>query len=82
MNLSAGNPDGPLPRRNGAKHGLQAELFFQAGHIGLIHEAGFGKVVLTFSLLLGQDMALESVFPFDLSRCRELETLFGTGFGL
>ena len=48
---------------------------------GSIDQTGFGQVVLALGLLLGQDVAFESVFALDLSGCRELETLLGTGFG-
>ena len=48
---------------------------------GSIDQTGFGQVVLALGLLLGQDVAFESVFALDFSGCRELETLLGTGFG-
>ena len=46
-----------------------------------MYQTSFGQVVLTLGRFLRQDMAFESVFPFDFAGTGEGKPLFCTGFG-
>lgn len=46
------------------------------------HECGVVKISLTFFRLLREDVAVISVFPFDLAGACEGKTLFGGGISL
>ena len=46
-----------------------------------MHQSGMGQSSLLDGGLFGEDVALEGVLPFDLTRTGQLEALLGTGFG-
>jgi hypothetical protein len=46
-----------------------------------VNKTGFGQVVLSLSRFFRQDMAFESMFPFDFAGSRQSEPLLCTGFG-
>jgi hypothetical protein len=46
-----------------------------------VYQTSFGQVVLTLSRFFGQDVAFESVFPFDFAGSCKGKPLFCTGFG-
>lgn len=58
-----------------------AQQSFYACIVHAVNQTEVGEVTFLLFGFLGQDVAFESVFALDLSGCRELETLLGTGFG-
>lgn len=50
--------------------------------VGGSHEAGVVEVSLTLFRLFGKDVAVVSVFPFDLAGACEGEALFRSGISL
>ena len=57
------------------KHSLDALLVIAAHHGGVV------QITFLRRLLLGQDVTVIGVLPFDFTRARESKTLLGTGFG-
>jgi hypothetical protein len=55
---------------------------FYALSISRINDSSVSQVAFLFQRLLGQDVAFESVFPFDFSCSGKGEPLFGTGISL
>ena len=63
------------------KHKLHDQEFLYAAHIVLLEDGEVVQIAFLFLGLLGEDVAVVSVLPLDLSRSGKRETLFGTGVG-
>ena len=61
---------------------LQDQEFLESCDIRLLDEGEVVEIPLLLLGLLGEDVAVVSVFPLDLSRSGKREALFGTGVGL
>jgi hypothetical protein len=57
------------------------QLLFDAFLIGLVNKRRVSQSQLAFFRLFSQDVAFESVFPFDFSRARHFKAFLGAGFG-
>ena len=60
---------------------LQDQHFFYSLDIDVLDDGEMVKISLLFLGLLGEDVAVVSVLPLDLSRSGKREALFGTGVG-
>ncbi len=61
---------------------LEGEKLQHGAAVGRCHSSGMGEVALLLFGLLGQDVALESMFSLDFSCSGKGEPLFGTGISL
>jgi len=60
---------------------LQDQKFFKTGNIHLLDDGEMIQVTFLLLGLLGEDVAVISVLPLDLSRSGKRKALFGTGVG-
>ena len=68
-----------IKRRVGLAH---TEQFAHLACVGTIHETCVLKVAFLLFGLLGQDVTVESVMSFNLTRSGKVEPFFGTGISL
>ena len=63
------------------KHELHDQEFLHALDIDLLQDGEVIQIAFLFLGLLGEDVAVVSVLPLDLSRPGKRKALFGTGIG-
>jgi hypothetical protein len=57
------------------------QLLLDAALIGWVNQRGVRQGELALFRLFGQDVAFESVLPFDLARAGNFESFLGAGLG-